>query len=737
MENSLFNIFILTLGLLSTIIALAMMFIVIWQFSDHQDNRLMASFLFTTVIWGTAFLMFRTIGIETFPFFRIVAWSFIANSFLLFCFTSHYVGLWDNQNVKIILTIGAVYVLILIPIQLTFGLLHNELILTDFGRMIELNTAGRLTVAFTILFTVGNLVLLYKNKVRGRRDLLLGNAILLMAQITIFIPILKDFPIPLVASSITCILFARAILQKNLFNPLKIANEELLISQEGYRQMAQALQISEQLHRNLVKHLPKTATIVFDQNLRYELAQGKGLKEHGYDRKTMIGKTIWEALPPEKASEVEPLYRKALSGMEVNFEKEFNDKHFKLHLLPIKDEQGEILKGLLVIQDVTKAAQLLQQVTENERFIQQITANVPDIIYVYDLVHNTNRYTNHNLMQLLGYTKEDVESMGSGAVRSIIHPDDLDLVLETQAQLQELAQDEIIELEYRLKSKDGKWQHFYSREAIFKYDDIGQATEKIGITQDITIVKEAKEKDLQLILERERTHLLQKFLTDAGHDLMTPLTTIKTTLYLLRRQGDIKSLPRVEQMSIQVERLIKSLQDMLYLARLDSAEYLDMMPYSINDIIKHIAQENKQLIEEKQHKLTLELSPNLPHVHLNGEDIQQALSNILINAIHYTPNKGDISIKSQLDDEQLLIKIKDNGIGIDDIVRDKIFNHFYRGDDARGASGGHSGLGLSISKRIVELHQGSIEVSSILKQYTIFTIKLPLQYQALDADVLN
>jgi signal transduction histidine kinase len=125
---------------------------------------------------------------------------------------------------------------------------------------------------------------------------------------------------------------------------------------------------------------------------------------------------------------------------------------------------------------------------------------------------------------------------------------------------------------------------------------------------------------------------------------------------------------------------------------------------------------------------TLEFIPDahLPACRIDAMKFSRAVLNLVQNAVNYTPTGGKIVLRSGVEDHQLVLSITDNGIGIDEQDLPHIFDRFYRADSARTSSTGGSGLGLPISKRIIEIHQGEITVESIPNHSTTFRIKLPL-----------
>lgn len=130
------------------------------------------------------------------------------------------------------------------------------------------------------------------------------------------------------------------------------------------------------------------------------------------------------------------------------------------------------------------------------------------------------------------------------------------------------------------------------------------------------------------------------------------------------------------------------------------------------------------MAKPKNLAVTLELPDDLPFVHCDPSELRRAVFNICENAVDYTPEGGAITIRVSLDSSQVQIEVADTGIGIGDDDFPHIFERFYRADKAR--TGRHAGLGLAISKTIIDAHQGTIEVQSTLGEGSTFRVILPL-----------
>lgn len=247
------------------------------------------------------------------------------------------------------------------------------------------------------------------------------------------------------------------------------------------------------------------------------------------------------------------------------------------------------------------------------------------------------------------------------------------------------------------------------------------------VVSDITERKQAEKQRLELAFERERVKILQNFLGDASHDLKTPLTTIKVSLAVLQKTPDSKKRQRhLEILETQVAHLERLLDDLLHMVRLDTVAEVELTMFNVNALIQRIVAEHKKAAKQKG--LTIEFSSDAAacFVVADEDQINRAITAIFVNAVSYTPRDGAIIIRTYLQEQQLIIEIEDTGIGIGEVDLPHIFKRFYRADEARNADKGGMGLGLTIAKKIVEMHRGRITVESIPGNGSTFKIRLPL-----------
>ncbi len=225
-------------------------------------------------------------------------------------------------------------------------------------------------------------------------------------------------------------------------------------------------------------------------------------------------------------------------------------------------------------------------------------------------------------------------------------------------------------------------------------------------------------------------------ISNISHELRTPLAGIKALVETLR-DGALQDPPAaqrfLDRMETEVDALTQMLEELLELSRIESGKMpLRLRPVDIADLIHETRQRLEPQAERTDLDVTVDLPTDLPPVLAEPERIQQVLTNLLHNAIKFTPNGGHIFISADVQGDQLQVAVRDTGIGIlpDDLPR--IFERFYKADRSR--SGGGTGLGLAIAKHIVQAHGGRIwAVSPWIdpetqrrRQGSIFYFTLPL-----------
>lgn len=236
---------------------------------------------------------------------------------------------------------------------------------------------------------------------------------------------------------------------------------------------------------------------------------------------------------------------------------------------------------------------------------------------------------------------------------------------------------------------------------------------------------------LQDVTEQQKLESMRKeFVANVSHELKTPITTIKSYTETLI-DGGIHSEELASQflgvIDGECDRMARIVRDLLQLSNLDYKQTKwSKSNFSMEDLLKSIYLKMKIAAQEKGHKVNLEIEENIPKISGDKGRLEQVILNVISNAIKYTPNNGQIDIITLRRKNNIIITVKDNGLGIPEEDIDRIFERFYRVDKARSRDLGGTGLGLSISKQIVQHHGGDIKIRSKYNVGTEVDIVLPI-----------
>jgi len=233
---------------------------------------------------------------------------------------------------------------------------------------------------------------------------------------------------------------------------------------------------------------------------------------------------------------------------------------------------------------------------------------------------------------------------------------------------------------------------------------------------------------------------MQRFTADAAHELRTPLTAILATvdsglrLPVLAEAEARETLKTVER---QASRFVDLVKDLLLLARLEQHTFVNQLQsVCLNDLISDLVEEFSALAEANQIQLQSSIHVTRPLRILADEDqIYRLVTNLIVNAIQYTPPDGMITLSLDKADHQAVIQVQDTGIGITPADQKHIFDRFYRVNRDRSRQTGGSGLGLAIASAIAQAHRGSLSVQSELGKGSTFTIRLPLRPMSHSASI--
>lgn len=244
---------------------------------------------------------------------------------------------------------------------------------------------------------------------------------------------------------------------------------------------------------------------------------------------------------------------------------------------------------------------------------------------------------------------------------------------------------------------------FSERIEYYSKDEIGDLSQNINFLSN-TLHSHIKQLRLDIEKEKQLENTRKEFISGVSHELKTPLSIMKSCISILKDGvASHKKDYYFEAMEKEVDKMDLLIVDMLELAKYESGTYkMKMEPFFIDKIIDYLCNQLSMEIEKKQ--LTVHKDIDSIEVYANQHRIEQVITNFLTNAIRYTPENEHIYISTIEENERVKVCVENKGANIPNGQLDKVWDRFYRGDTSRQRSEGSTGLGLAITKNILELH---------------------------------
>ena len=384
----------------------------------------------------------------------------------------------------------------------------------------------------------------------------------------------------------------------------------------------------------------------------------------------------------------------------------------------VLDMQGssEITNITNNLNDLSEVIRLTQENLEQEsKRLHSILS------YMTDGVLATNRrgkitMINDMAKKQLGVQKEEVIN------KSILEL----LKIEDEYELRDLIT-QVPELMIDSQDANGEYLSLRVRFALVRRES-GFISGLVAVLHDTT----EQEKE-----ERER----RLFVSNVSHELRTPLTSVKSYLEALD-EGALSEpvAPDFIKVSLdETNRMMRMVTDLLHLSRIDNAtSHLDVELINFTAFITFILNRFDKMRgsdEEKKYELVRDYPITSVWIEIDTDKMTQVIDNILNNAIKYSPDGGKITVTMKTTDDQMILSISDQGLGIPKQDLPRIFDRFYRVDRARSRAQGGTGLGLSIAKEIIKQHKGFIWAKSEYGKGSTFTIVLPYDKDAVKEEV--
>lgn len=526
---------------------------------------------------------------------------------------------------------------------------------------------------------------------------------------------------------------------------------------------------STELYRIFAQNIPEAAVFVYDHDLRYLIAEGPELEYAGYGRDAIEGRTLYEVLPQETADFLLPYYQAALSGQDVMVEANFPQGVYRMRFVPIFDEErGRVESGMVVAQNISEIrytqAELSQRINQLT-ILGEVEAELDDKLddaYVLNLALDAALRLSEaeagyiavmegdelRLARWVGnYDPNDLTAMlrkRKGAIGRVLESGEAEWIVDVRDD------PDYVPLIPRVVSRIVvpmiSQEHIVGvlnletlRQGIFHlggFEFIKLMAARIAVALDnARLYRKTTDQLAELQSLYTKVYKLEQLKTDmiriAAHDLRNPLAAVMGYLELLtghlKKNTDATALGYLDEASKGAGRMRKIMTDILSLERIEAAAANPRMElFDLRMIVRAVFDEQLFGARTKNQHFTLDAA--VPPLVIEGDSAQlrEAISNLVNNAIKYTPENGTICVMLRVEDRLIVFEVEDNGYGVREDQQDRLFEPFFRAKSIETRDIEGTGLGLHLVKNIIERHGGKMRFKSQYQKGSTFGFELPM-----------
>lgn len=483
------------------------------------------------------------------------------------------------------------------------------------------------------------------------------------------------------------------------------------------------LQESEERFRLLTENLP-VGVYRTGRNGEIWFANRALLKMFGYDSLEELQQATVFSLfvdPAQRTQQLEQLKsQQGIMEQEINLQrKDGTPIRVRDRGQVTLDAYGEIAWIDGILEDITERKRTEQALQESEEKYRQLFTTKLEAISIFDGETGRILDVNHAWEELYGYTIEEVLRDGMAVTDVSSEPD------KTAAAVQQsMAEAHATRIPIRWhKDRSGRVFPVEIYAGTFEWK--GRRV-MCAAMRDISERQQAEQQRLELALEKERVQILANFITQTSHEFRTPLSVIATSCYLLSKTDD----PALREHNLQkiqheVDNINHLVSSMLLMSKFDSERpAITRKTLNLNHILRTVSEAMAVIAARHGLALVEQLAPRPLLIRGDVEYLEQAVIHILQNAIQHTPSGGSIAVCSRIAGHQAVVEMTDTGAGISENDLPRIFEQFYRGENSQSSRG--FGLGLTIVKRVAEIHGGTVEIERQPGAGTTVRLALPL-----------
>ena len=464
-----------------------------------------------------------------------------------------------------------------------------------------------------------------------------------------------------------------------------------------------------------------------DRQWRFDYVNREAHRILGRERGTLEGRTLWSEYPGLEGTLFEHSYRRTMEQREMSSFTAFYAGHqrwYEVTAFPAPEGVSVYFRDVTAPKRLEAERERLVAESQTQRRIYETALDsTPDFVYVFDLEHRAI-YANEALLKVWGV--DDVRGkrwmdLGYEQWHADLHDAEIDEVIRTRAPIRG---------EIPFTGTNGRRIYDYIFAPVLGHG--GEVVAIAGTTRDVTdrqAAEQAAREHAERLAQADRAK--DEFLATLSHELRNPLAPLRNALTLLRRMECAD--PKAERLQVIMERqlnhLVRLVDDLLELSRISRGVLsLRREPVDVAVVIRSAIETCDPLIQAAGHELSFEAPAQPLLVEGDAVRLAQIVANLLNNAAKYTEQPGSIAVRSRREDGHVVVSVRDTGIGIEPEALPRMFEMFSRGLRDGGQAQGGLGIGLALSRRLAEMHGGTLEGRSEgAGRGSEFVLRLPAQ----------
>ncbi|MCA0454436.1 MAG: PAS domain S-box protein [Chloroflexi bacterium] len=499
------------------------------------------------------------------------------------------------------------------------------------------------------------------------------------------------------------------------------------------KELEETIRLSEEAYRNLFENNPNPMWVYNRETSRIVAVNDAAMHLYGYTQAEFFNMTFWDLMAHDDSKRLEAVISNGMNDFSAPDVWTHQSKSGDLLQVEVSAHETIFQNQrarIVLIRDLTAQKAVEESLRSSQELFGHVFDSVPVGVALSRLKDGTYISVNPYFAEMLDFAREDMighTGINLKIVDSVSRHKHIESILK--------AAPESYKIEQRLRAKTGRSVDTLTTAQVIK---LAHEDALLSIVVDITAIKRAERERMQINMlqseldnQREVVELKERFISGVSHEFRSPLTIMLSGTGILRLHDEKfntqQRIERLQKIETQIHYLSDLLDRVLTISKARAGKF-QFIPREL-DVVRFCRElfEDFKLTDNNRHVFVFEAAGNFDHAKMDEKLMQHILMNLMSNAVKYSPEGKTVKMRLERSDDEVVIHIADQGIGIPEEEQHQVFEPFFRSKNAETIKG--TGLGLSITKESVDAHLGHIAWQSQQGIGTTFIVRLPGGFQ--------